>query len=86
MIHLQVNIVGVNEKAPLEDIHPVAEAEFTHACILEKGTANGHTSVFFVLKMPDGTYINAQMTAGTYLMTAGILKGACQRWGDTKNT
>ncbi len=48
---------------------------------LENGTAAGRPALVGLLKLPDGTFVDFQMTANMYLTIAAGMKGAMARWG-----
>ncbi len=65
------------ELSPAACIHGTLES----VGILERGMESGKPSLWLNVKLPDGRYATAQVSADMFETLAGALRGARDRWG-----
>ena len=86
---LDVRIVDGSDTPPffddLEALPPaVIDADLNRAVIMEMLTDQHKAGVVLLGKTPDGQLIRVCVTANIIDMLAGVVRGACMRWGQWK--
>jgi hypothetical protein len=68
-------------------LFPELENKKTHRCelnraaVLQGGMSGGKASVALLAELPDGSVAMIETSAEILMTMAGIVRGACQRWG-----
>lgn len=82
MINVTIKIARKNDPGPMfpEMVGKTVEGHLESIGILEGGMQSGKTSLVFNMKLPDGSYVMAQMSAGIAGLVAGAVRGAEERF------
>jgi hypothetical protein len=85
-MHMTIKIGAVGDPPLYPEIgqlvqdHSVIES----VGILEAGMQSGKTSLSFNVKLTNGRYVVAEMSAGMFLQLAGAVRGAVERFEGAK--
>ncbi len=84
-VKIEINAVGDPKLFPELEGMTKLERTIHGFGILEKGMESGACSVMFVTKLNDKEFVISQLSAAMFFTLAAALKGACERFGDTKS-
>lgn len=87
MNHVKIEINAVGDPKMCPELEGLTRKERPIHCfgILEKGMESGACSVMLITKIDEENFIISQMSAAMFFTLAAGLKGACERFGDTKS-
>lgn len=85
MICIDIKISALGDPPTFPELTPFLKGEAVGFSILEAGMQSGATSTALHIKLDDGTNVTVEISASMFLSMAGAVRGACHRFGDTKN-
>lgn len=85
MPNVDISIAALGDPPTFPWMKPVVPAELHAVSILEKGCKSGAVSVAIHAQLPTEEWVTIQLSASMFLSLAGAVRGACERFGDTRS-